>query len=213
MHSLSISLLYTTARPHLIDQVISRWLTPGMEGVEMIVVTDDPFNSSVVRPDLHFVVNSGRRDCVTGWNLAAQHAKGDILVQVSDDLFPPNGWNTYILDIVTSMSHTRKDIVLNLLDERQQKNAIYHPVLTRAAYEKLHCMYPSDFESMCCDHWFYAFHKKHSYCAFSNEVFWHHRHRTTHQVEVDDVMRVHESPERYARGRQTFQKYIKEHEL
>ncbi|MDP6675114.1 MAG: hypothetical protein QGH93_09765, partial [Gammaproteobacteria bacterium] len=34
------------------------------------------------------------------------------------------------------------------------------------------------------------------------ECFWNHTHRLTHDVEADDVLLRHESPERYAEGRE-----------
>jgi hypothetical protein len=82
-----ISLLYTTARPHIIEAVIDRWLRDDLVKTEMIVVTDDPYLPSKNRGNVNYVKNNGRRDCVTGWNLAAQNSVGDILIQVSDDLF------------------------------------------------------------------------------------------------------------------------------
>ena len=213
MPSKSISLLYTTARTHLIDEVINRWLPSQKDSVEMIVVTDDPIECTDVRPDVHYAVNTGRRDCVTGWNLAAHQCTGQILVQVSDDLFPPNGWENAISVMINEMLTVRKDIVLNLLDERKIENAVYHPVLTRESYDKLQYMYPPDFESMYCDNWFFLYHRKYSYYAVSKKVFWEHKHRTTHSVEIDDVMRTHESSERYLNGRATLQRYVRLHNL
>lgn len=213
MNQLALSLLYTTARPHLIEDVIDRWFAGGAPNAEMVVVTDDPFPSAADRPGVRFVTNTGRRDCVTGWNLAARNAGGEIFVQVSDDLFPPAGWHEAMRRIVSDLMQQRRDVVLNLLDERQQLDAVFHPVLTRAAYEKLPSLYPPDFESMFSDNWFCAYHKKYSLYAVSDAVFWHHRHRTTHEVAIDDVMLIHESAERYERGRATFLKYVREHAL
>jgi len=213
MPSKSISLLYTTARTHLIDEVVNRWLPSKKNSVEMIIVTDDPIDCTDIRPDVHYAVNTGKRDCVTGWNLAAKQSTGHILVQVSDDLFPPDGWENAIPTMINQMLDVRKDIVLNLLDNRQIKNAVYHPVLTRESYDKLKYIYPPDFESMYCDNWFFLYHRKYSYYAVSNGVFWEHKHRTTHSVEIDHVMRAHESSERYLNGRETLQKYIGLHNL
>ena len=113
MPSKSISLLYTTARTHLIDEVVNRWLPSKKNSVEMIVVTDDPIDCTDIRPDVHYAVNTGKRDCVTGWNLAAKQSTGHILVQVSDDLFPPDGWENAIQAMINQMLDVRKDIVLN----------------------------------------------------------------------------------------------------
>lgn len=210
-----ISLLYTTARPHIIEAVIDRWLRDDLVKTEMIVVTDDPYLPSKNRGNVNYVKNNGRRDCVTGWNLAAQNSVGDILIQVSDDLFPPEKWDFKIRELLSKLreAKNRSDIVLNLLDERRVQNAVFHPVLTRASYKKMSYLYPPEFQSMYCDNWFCLFHRKHSIYAVSQDVFWHHKHRATHEVEVDEVMKIHESPERFRVGLETLKKYIVEHKL
>ncbi len=210
------SLLYTTARPHLIPEVVDRWLArvECLTGVEMVIVTDEPFRSTTPFADqVRLLVNGGRRDCVTGWNLAAANAVGDVFVQVSDDLHPPKHWDKAMREVIDQFMDQRPDVVLNLLDERLMASAIFHPVLTRAAYDKVGFLYPPDFESMFCDNWFTAFHGKYSLCMASKRQFWSHVHRTTHAVAVDDVMVRHESRERYERGRKTLEKYIRLHEL
>lgn len=214
--SMRFSLLYTTARQYLIGEVVERWFASAGDagGVEMLVVTDTPYHPAVSYPEnVVFLVNPGRQDCVTGWNLAAAHAKGDVFIQVSDDLYPPKNWDASIAPSIRRFTAHRPDVVLNLLDERMQASCTFHPVLTRAAYDKLGYLYPSEFESMFCDNWFTAYHQKYSQFGVSRERFWNHMHRTTHKVTVDDVMRRHESPERYARGRAVLDKYIVEHAL
>lgn len=215
MFDKTISLLYTTARVHLIDEVIERWLTQTTSTIDMVIVTDEPCARTTASSAVRFITNTGRRDCVTGWNLAAQMARGDIFVQVSDDLYPPPHWDHTIQEHIHALTEAtgRQDVVLNLLDERQSHSAVFHPVMTRAAYETLKFLYPPDFESMYCDNWFCLFHQKYSGYAVSSFVFWHHRHRVTHDVAIDDVMLRHESTERYQKGLATLNKYMVEHQL
>lgn len=215
MDKTKISLLYTTARPHLIDEVINRWFQGDGVEIEMVVVTDDPYAAAVSSFNVKFLRNEGRRDCVTGWNLAAKNSTGEILIQVSDDLFPPANWDSRIRSIISNVRATlkRSDVVVNLLDERKEKNAVFHPVLTRSAYERTLFLYPPEFQSMYCDNWFCFYHRKYSAYAVSESVFWHHNHRTTHKVEIDEVMKTHESPERFSRGREVLESYIVKHKL
>lgn len=213
---MKLSLLYTTARHHLIPGVIQRWRDSAgdFSRVEMLVVTDSRYQPAEAYPEnVRFLVNDGRRDCVTGWNLAAAQSTGEVLVQVSDDLFPPKNWDVSIDEAMRRFMSDRPDVVLNLLDERMQYGFAFHPVLSRAAYDKLGYLYPPEFESMYCDNWFAAYHRKYSRFEVSRDRFWSHAHRTTHAVEVDDVMLRHESPERYARGRAVLEKYLREHGL
>ena len=60
----SISLIYTTARPHLINTIMDRWLLKSDKDVEMIIVTDEPFANNNSDSRIRFLVNTGRRDCV-----------------------------------------------------------------------------------------------------------------------------------------------------
>jgi hypothetical protein len=213
MSSDKISLLYTTARTHLIERVIDRWINVDEVDIEMVIVTDSHIKEHYSPKNLRYFINDGPRNCVTGWNLAAKHSVGDILVQVSDDLIPPKNWAGSIRNVVEQMKKHRPDIALNLLDQICAKTRVHHPVLTRMCYEKTWFLYPPDFESMFCDNWFYAFHKKNSHYATSKTPFWLHEHRTTHNVAVDEVTRKHESPERYQRGKATFLKYVRLHSL
>lgn len=209
-----ISLLYTTARPQLINDVIARWLDSACdtEQLEMIVVTDAPFEMKNVH-SVKFLINTGKRNCVTGWNMAATQATGDIFVQVSDDLFPPDQWDRKILDIIQKFIKQRPDIVLNLLDDKERLDRNHHPVLTRAAYEKLGYLYPPDFESMYCDNWFQLYHSKYSLYYVSSEKFWTHVHASTHKIASDNITLIHESAERYRNGYHTLLKYIILHKL
>lgn len=208
-----ISLLYTTARPGLIEKVRERWFAEADNDVEMIIVTDSPYTPPQDSHGVCHLVNDGPQNCVTGWNVAADAACGEIFVQVSDDLIPPVGWARGIRDRVNKMHRERPDVALNLLDQICALRRVHHPVLTRECYQKTGYLYPEDFESMFCDNWFYAYHRKHSHFAASEAPFWVHEHRTTHAVRPDAVMMRHESPERYERGKRTYLKYVQEQGL
>lgn len=192
-----ISLLYTSARPTLIMDLLIRWRSrcENWEAIEVIVVTDEIYTQRFENMTWHH--NTGRHDCVTGWNLAASKATGDMMVQVSDDLSPPKNWDRKLWEFAGDASH----FTLQLPDERGLPNVVYHPVVSRRVYEHFGYLYPPDFRSMFCDNWLFAAHAQKGFLrrVHLNE-FWLHRHRTTHNVAVDDVMRRHESEERYEHG-------------
>ncbi|MEM1113645.1 MAG: glycosyltransferase family A protein [Pseudomonadota bacterium] len=201
-----ISLLYTTARPYLIQPVLDVWRERARDWdqIEVVLVTDDPLD--IDYPRLRYQHNSGRRDCVTGWNLAASLAQGSTFVQVSDDLFPPPEWDEAIRGFVEG----KQAVSLLLPDERGSVPAVFHPVLTRGAYEHFGYLYPPDFRSMFCDVWFYHAHLQAGFLlGMKGDAFWHHRHRSTYDLQEDDVTRVHESDERYAEGRKVLRREAK----
>ena len=196
---MNISLLYTSARPHVILNVLGAWQerASDWENIEVVLVTDDPFEGCFA--NMKSYVNSGRRDCVTGWNLAAAKATGEMFVQVSDDLLPPDNWDQTLMSLV---GRTRF-YSLQLPDERGLTECVFHPVISRAVYKHFGYLYPPVFKSMFCDNWlFYA----HDHFGFLRRIemerFWNHTHRLTHDVEADEVFLRHESPERYAEGRE-----------
>lgn len=200
-----ISLLYTSARLGVIQSVLEAWRASANDwaGVEVILVTDDPFELEF--PNLRYLQNRGRRDCVTGWNLAASHARGDLFVQVSDDLFPPRGWDSALLQ----MTAGRDKVSLLLPDERGVVAAVFHPVLSKSVYDHFGYLYPPDFRSMFCDCWLYYAHLNAGFLGVMKQGrFWNHRHRTTHPVDVDDVTREHEADERYQEGRATLKREL-----
>jgi hypothetical protein len=210
IHKYKFSLLYTTARPKLIPSVIARWLTSlHTSDLEMIIVTDSDYDDSSIYKNVDFFVNSGNKDCVTGWNLCAKLASGDIFIQISDDLFPPDNWDQFILSTILLNGGVTEKIALNLLDERICRDAVYHPVLTRDCFIATGYLYPDDFQSMFCDNWFFLYHSKYSKLIESNGVFWRHKHRTVYSdVLIDEVTVKHESQSRYNTGKETLNKYI-----
>ncbi len=192
---MKISLLYTTARPWLIPEIAARWRG---SDIELIVVTDEP----VTHQDGYaYFVNSGPRNCVAGWNLAASKSTGDILVQVSDDTYPPEHW----AERIRAFLERRTEAVLNLLDEDRGTVQCHHPVLTRAAYLKAGCMYPSEFESLWCDNWFHEFHRRHNRYYQSSNVFW----AGTHSGAIQDrVAEAHCNGVRHSRGREVCHRLV-----
>ncbi len=195
---MKISLLYTSARPRLILGVLKAWKdrAANWDDIEVVLVTDEPFEGSF--QNMLAYVNTGRRDCVTGWNLAASKASGDMFVQVSDDLTPPQHWDRKL----TAIAGDAEYYSLHLPDERGLPNCVFHPVISKKVYQYFGYLYPPDFRSMYCDNWLFEAHRHAGFLKQINASnFWHHKHRTTHAVEVDDVLLRHESVERYAEGR------------
>lgn len=119
------------------------------------------------------------------------------MVQVSDDLFPPDKWDERLIAYADKADY----FSLFLADERGFEQCVFHPVISRKVYEHFGYLYPPDFQSMFCDMWLYA---AHSHLGFLKQIdvgrFWNHIHRTTHEIEIDEVLARHESEDRYAHG-------------
>jgi len=169
----------------------------GWEDIEVVLVTDDPFSGEF--PNMTSYVNTGRRDCVTGWNMAAEKATGDMFVQVSDDLLPPQNWDKILISIAGDAQY----FSLQLPDERGLPDCVFHPVISRSVYEHFGYLYPPAFKSMFCDNWLFYAHRQAGFLRRIKAArFCNHTHRTTHNIEPDEVLLRHESLERYTEGRQ-----------
>lgn len=203
-----ISLVYTTARPGIAGEHLRRWhqAADKPDETEVIITVDEPHSIDSPFRKTKVVVNTGRRDCVTGWNLACQYATGDIFIQVSDDLFPPQHWDSMLDGLIPPLT------ALHISDERGFVTAVFHPVLHRSCWEHFGFLYPPEFESMYCDVWLYWAYSRAKFLrrVDPGHLRFTHVHRTTHDVEWDDVLRRHESVERYARGKAILDRLIEE---
>lgn len=200
LDAVKLSLLYTTARPWLISKVANTWLT-NVQDVELLVVTDTPVEHEYQHPMCYYHVNTGRANCVAGWNMAAQHATGDVLIQVSDDLMPPPVWDSRIRDWMRD----RPMGVLNLLDRNQARAKCHHPVIAIEAYRAVGMLYPPEFESLWCDDWFHAYHSRFSDYYTSDFVFWTH---TSANMIKDGVASKHASFQRHQTGQQLYAELV-----
>src|SRR5579859_6927368 len=93
-----ISLLHATrGRPDLALEARERWLKAAAhpERVEHIfaVDCDDLPAQQAVASLRHRIVPEKGGGCVAAWNIAAEASTGDVLVQLSDDWIPSDGWD------------------------------------------------------------------------------------------------------------------------
>ena len=113
------SLCHTTARvPDGWREALQMWRDRAdhPELVEHILVADvAKFKSeeaSLFMADIFSrskcVINHGPETCVAGWNLAAESSSGKFLINVADDLFPPEHWDTLLLRMLNAQV-TNKD--------------------------------------------------------------------------------------------------------
>jgi hypothetical protein len=123
-----ISLIYATARPNLIWDTINCWLTKasGFLPIDVVVCTDSDTNEDVYRilgiHSVYFTINYNYQNCVCAYNEAAQRAKGDIFVQIADDLFPCLGWDK----LITEALDITKPQVLLISDDHLGRSTTRH---------------------------------------------------------------------------------------
>lgn len=134
-----------------------KWLEmAGTDQVELIISidNDDPdknrYHENFVR--LHAsgfnvtAIQSANRSAVDAINNAAQKAKGDIFIVVSDDTDCPNDWDVQIL----KATEGKKDWIAKCPDGIQDW-IITMPLMDRAYYERFGYIYYPEFRHMFAD--------------------------------------------------------------
>lgn len=93
----------------------------------------------------------GYSTAVQNWNSAAARATGDLLVVVSDDLFPPPDWDIRLEELVTPLRPQETDFALKIQDSPfPADTTLRHPVISRGFFDKFG-LFDSAFRGVYCD--------------------------------------------------------------
>jgi glycosyltransferase involved in cell wall biosynthesis len=149
-----ISLLHATrGRPAQAWRARMDWLRSAAnpDAIEHIFAIDIDDFESYPLANARCVITSHNSGCVGGWNVAAKASSGQILIQLSDDWKPFQGWD---LAIINSIGDVTKPKVLAISDGFRQDDLLCMAIITRARFiEQGHFFHP-EFFSMFSDNWF-----------------------------------------------------------
>jgi len=199
-----ISVCYTSARPGLVPGLVQEWSERAGEadGIEFVVTLDEANaahgESLAALPRTRVFVNRGRPCCVDGWNLAARKARGDILVQCSDDLHAPERWD---LSIRQRLENGDVNGVLAISDGlTASATFLPHAIMTRRYYNQFGYMLHDAYWSMWSDNEFSAVAHQKRAVINGLDIRFQHAHGQIH----DDVRARHDAPHITAGGQGTF---------
>jgi len=149
-----ISLLHATrGRPGMAWRTRMDWLrmASNPDAIEHIYAIDATDHESFLLTNARCVVVNGNGGCVAAWNAAAAASKGQVLVQLSDDFAPFQGWDEAIL---SAIGDTSRQSVLAVSDGHRTDNLLCMAILTRKRYEAQGYLFHPEFFSMFSDNWF-----------------------------------------------------------
>jgi hypothetical protein len=199
-----ISVCYTSARPSLVPERIQEWTTnsSNAEAIEFVVTIDEAFaadhGSLTKLPRTRVFLNPGRRCCVDGWNLAARKARGDILIQCSDDLHVPRGWDARIRE---RLKNGATIAVLAISDGlNASADLLPHAIMTRRYYNEFGYMLHDAYWSMWSDNEFSAVAHQKNAVINGLDIQFLHAHGQIH----DEVRIRHDGPQRTSAGHSAF---------
>lgn len=95
--------------------------------------------------------NMGRRCPVDAWNAAAHASSGQLLITVSDDWFPPEGWDEALLAKIPSLEG---EYVLDVDNGDGGDWLLPFSLLTRAYWQRLGNLFDPEYEGLCADNEF-----------------------------------------------------------
>lgn len=148
-----ISLLHATrGRPEQALGCREHWLRlaslPGCVEHIFAVDFDDALSLTALASFNPLVVNDPRGGCVAAWNMAAEHSTGDVLVQLSDDWVPPQGWDQLILSAIGELS---KPSVLRVSDGHRTDDLLCIAILTRARLKQQGFLFSPEYQGVYSD--------------------------------------------------------------
>lgn len=129
-----ISLLHATrGRPEQALEAREKWIKaaaePGRVQHIFAMDPDDEATRKALAKFNHCVVPEEGGGCVAAWNLAAETCHGDVLVQLSDDWAPIEGWDE---EFVRRLRDVSQPGVLRPSDGRRRDDLLCMAILTRA---------------------------------------------------------------------------------
>lgn len=194
-----ISLLHATrGRPSQALAARALWLGKARhpQRVEHLFSIDHDDESSEPLKIHPHVVQDRHGFSVGAWNLAASQTTGDILLQLSDDWLPPEGWD----DLIAGRLDTAKEEVLWISDGHRQDDLMCMAILTRPYYEK-HGLFDPAFRNVFSDNDFTTRAKGAGAVVDARDIFIEHRHPFAQPEEtLDETYQRGNQPEEYARA-------------
>jgi hypothetical protein len=153
-----ISLIHATrGRPPLARQARAVWMdrASGDHNLEYILSVDDDdpsMDDTSVWPSTVRVVRGASRGCVDAYNRGVGASSGQVIVQVHDDLEPPQNWDRLIVE---RMGDLTRPVLLQVDDgttvNPTKPNLVTIAIMTRELAGRIGGMWHPGYVSVFCD--------------------------------------------------------------
>lgn len=148
------------------------------------------------------VVVAGDGGPVAAWNAAARVARGQILIQVSDDWVVPRGWDTMIREALAETVAAGRPAVLRISDGGRQDNLLCMAIMTRRRFEDQgRRMFHPGFFSMYSDDWFTHEAERDGVVVDRRDIVFEHRHPAFGKAKMDATYERTNGADKYADGK------------
>lgn len=202
-----ISLLHATARlpdgwKPAMEAFLARAKDPAH--VEYILAVDEHESFSLSEYAMaswggHALVREGVSSPVSGYNAAARAARGDILMQIADDYFPPEEWDEQIRAAVPDVT---RDVVLDVDNSDGVARLLPFSILTRTYYEKYGYIFYPRYHGFFADNDFTEQARRDRVIRKARHIVFEHRHPDRGTAPMDEVYARQKS--HFAEGKRLF---------
>lgn len=203
-HHPTFSIVHATARPlgwqAVYSQYVRRAVNPN--DFEYILIwddrQDDEFEIFRDNPRLRCGVNTNRPCYIDAANTGAMMARGDIILMATDDMFPPEEWDS---NLTLAMPY-RPDAVV-WVNDGVFPHIMTMQIFTASWYRRYNYVFNPAYRSMMGDHDFTLRAKRDGVVIDVRDnpaLHWTHYHHRAGTRELDTVDNPNQDKDRYLEG-------------
>ena len=148
------------------------------------------------------IVSYPTTNMVSASNAMAKEVKGDIIILVSDDMYPCHEWDEKLLAYFKRFGD--EPAVLQVHDGNRC-DILTIPIMNRAAYEMLGYLYHPSYMSMFADNDLTETARKHGIYYNALDIQFDHRHYTAGKSKLDVTYQKENSRVAWDHGQRTFE--------
>lgn len=135
------------------------------------------------------VILSNNTCVVEATNVACKYSKGNIIIYLSDDFFPPENWDIDLIDVFTP--YMSRPTLLKVDDCLNKFTAgiLTIPIMNSKLYKKLGYFWHPSYRSMFVDEDLYWVTKNNGWIIFCEQLKFRHEHHTNKMTNNDETYR------------------------
>ena len=147
------------------------------------------------------VVKKGVKGPAAACNVAAQASRGDLLVQVADDYFPPPAWDEALRAAVPDFE---EEVVLDVDNSDGSTWLLPFSMLTRTYYERYGYIFYPGYHGLCADNEFTEQARRDKVVRPARHIVFEHRHVDRGHSTMDAI--YERQKQHYEKGQALFKK-------
>lgn len=201
-----ISIIHATrGRPQVAWQRRWQWLSLAEKPLEIewlfMVDHNDPIDYTP-----HQAIRCNPGGIINAWNAGAKIAKGDVIVQMSDDWTPPRHWDALISN---AMGDTTQEKVLAVSDGLRADKLLCMAIMTQSRLKKQgHMLHPDyqDSDGIYSDSEFTESAYQDGAVVEARHIQFKHENPMFTGGNPDEQLKNHNKPEYYQKGKAIYEK-------